>query len=114
MVLKANDRRTSCPCHDEFRGPRSDYVRQGPRMCPVSLHFKDSVSINTVLTSVPSVWRDFSDTRVELMTHRTSIRYIDLSASIPCCLRENFEPRQIERASGFLHGGSLTAPGSNS
>ncbi|GFV55145.1 hypothetical protein TNCV_2623661 [Trichonephila clavipes] len=24
----ANDRRTSCPCHDEFRGPRSDYVRQ--------------------------------------------------------------------------------------
>ncbi|GFX16856.1 uncharacterized protein TNCV_2518341 [Trichonephila clavipes] len=28
MVLKANDRRSSCPCHDEFRGPRSDYVRQ--------------------------------------------------------------------------------------
>ncbi|GFY06453.1 hypothetical protein TNCV_412031 [Trichonephila clavipes] len=28
MVLKANDRRTSCPCHDEFRGPRSDYVRR--------------------------------------------------------------------------------------
>ncbi|GFT83124.1 uncharacterized protein TNCV_629471 [Trichonephila clavipes] len=28
MVLKANDRRTSCPCHDEFRGPRSDSVRQ--------------------------------------------------------------------------------------
>ncbi|GFT58713.1 hypothetical protein TNCV_1360771 [Trichonephila clavipes] len=28
MVLKANDRRTSCPCHDEFREPRSDYVRQ--------------------------------------------------------------------------------------
>ncbi|GFS63180.1 hypothetical protein TNCV_1496261 [Trichonephila clavipes] len=28
MVLKANDRRTSCPCHDEFHGPRSDYVRQ--------------------------------------------------------------------------------------
>ncbi|GFW49862.1 uncharacterized protein TNCV_1885251 [Trichonephila clavipes] len=28
MVLKANDRRTSCPCHHEFRGPRSDYVRQ--------------------------------------------------------------------------------------
>ncbi|GFV50487.1 hypothetical protein TNCV_1861681 [Trichonephila clavipes] len=33
MVLKANDRRTSCPCHDEFRGPRSDYVRQFPT-CP--------------------------------------------------------------------------------
>ncbi|GFY20699.1 hypothetical protein TNCV_1119331 [Trichonephila clavipes] len=28
MVLKANDRRTSCPCHDEFRAPRSDYIRQ--------------------------------------------------------------------------------------
>ncbi|GFS72846.1 uncharacterized protein TNCV_4628831 [Trichonephila clavipes] len=28
MVLKANDRRTSCPCHDEFRGPCSDHVRQ--------------------------------------------------------------------------------------
>ncbi|GFS93626.1 uncharacterized protein TNCV_3775791 [Trichonephila clavipes] len=28
MVLNANDRRTSCPCHEEFRGPRSDYVRQ--------------------------------------------------------------------------------------
>ncbi|GFT54290.1 uncharacterized protein TNCV_2467881 [Trichonephila clavipes] len=28
MVLKANDRRTSCPCHDEFLGPRSDYVRR--------------------------------------------------------------------------------------
>ncbi|GFY11445.1 hypothetical protein TNCV_3182841 [Trichonephila clavipes] len=27
MVLKANDRRTSSPCHDEFRGPRSDNVR---------------------------------------------------------------------------------------
>ncbi|GFY23163.1 hypothetical protein TNCV_3764031 [Trichonephila clavipes] len=28
MVMKANDRRTSIPCHDEFRGRRSDYVRQ--------------------------------------------------------------------------------------
>ncbi|GFX49651.1 uncharacterized protein TNCV_4902931 [Trichonephila clavipes] len=28
MVLKAKDRRTSCPCHDEFCGSRSDYVRQ--------------------------------------------------------------------------------------
>ncbi|GFU19283.1 hypothetical protein TNCV_1468851 [Trichonephila clavipes] len=40
MVLKANDKRTSS--HDEFRGPRSDYVRQvalettgshSPRLC---------------------------------------------------------------------------------
>ncbi|GFT32470.1 hypothetical protein TNCV_4484681 [Trichonephila clavipes] len=28
IVLKANDRRTSCPWHDEFRGLRSDYVRK--------------------------------------------------------------------------------------
>ncbi|GFV93448.1 hypothetical protein TNCV_1987631 [Trichonephila clavipes] len=28
MVLKVNDRRPLAPCHDEFRGPRSDYVRQ--------------------------------------------------------------------------------------
>ncbi|GFY30424.1 uncharacterized protein TNCV_4066741 [Trichonephila clavipes] len=35
MVLKANDRRTSCPCHDEFRGPRSDYVRQNFIFLPV-------------------------------------------------------------------------------
>ncbi|GFW30032.1 hypothetical protein TNCV_1593501 [Trichonephila clavipes] len=28
MVLKTNDRRTSSPCHDEFRGTRSDYVSQ--------------------------------------------------------------------------------------
>ncbi|GFV90699.1 hypothetical protein TNCV_2224151 [Trichonephila clavipes] len=28
MVLKAIDRRTSSPCHDEFRRPRSDYGRQ--------------------------------------------------------------------------------------
>ncbi|GFU91265.1 hypothetical protein TNCV_4925951 [Trichonephila clavipes] len=28
MVRKANDRRTSRPCHDELHGPQSDYVRQ--------------------------------------------------------------------------------------
>ncbi|GFU56132.1 uncharacterized protein TNCV_711941 [Trichonephila clavipes] len=36
MVLKANDRRTSCPCHDEFRGPRSDYVRQTQMLSQIS------------------------------------------------------------------------------
>ncbi|GFS58770.1 hypothetical protein TNCV_4270851 [Trichonephila clavipes] len=29
MVLQTNDRRTSSPFHDEFRGPRYDYVSQG-------------------------------------------------------------------------------------
>ncbi|GFW92050.1 protein GVQW3 [Trichonephila clavipes] len=37
MVLKANDRRTSCPCHDEFRGPRSDYVRQTEQIKPAKI-----------------------------------------------------------------------------
>ncbi|GFX60528.1 hypothetical protein TNCV_1182471 [Trichonephila clavipes] len=32
MMLKVNDRRSSCPCHNEFRGPRSDYVRQNTVM----------------------------------------------------------------------------------
>ncbi|GFW31588.1 uncharacterized protein TNCV_4420211 [Trichonephila clavipes] len=39
MVLKANDRRTSCPCHDEFRGPRSDYVRQSWLEIHVNLQY---------------------------------------------------------------------------
>ncbi|GFX59095.1 uncharacterized protein TNCV_3815291 [Trichonephila clavipes] len=38
MVLKANDRRTSCPYHDEFRGPRSDYVRQLLKFFYAALH----------------------------------------------------------------------------
>ncbi|GFV54229.1 hypothetical protein TNCV_3467441 [Trichonephila clavipes] len=28
MMLKANDSVLLAPCHDEFYGPRSDYVRQ--------------------------------------------------------------------------------------
>ncbi|GFU72140.1 uncharacterized protein TNCV_3050001 [Trichonephila clavipes] len=40
MVLKANDRRTSCPCHDEFRGPRSDYVRQVALATTTTTYFK--------------------------------------------------------------------------
>ncbi|GFV94143.1 integrase catalytic domain-containing protein [Trichonephila clavipes] len=44
MVLKANDRRTSCPCHDEFRGPRSDYVRQ------VALSHNNNINIIEFVT----------------------------------------------------------------
>ncbi|GFY32735.1 transposable element Tcb2 transposase [Trichonephila clavipes] len=33
MVLKANDKRTSSPCRAEFRGPRSDYVKQKYDAC---------------------------------------------------------------------------------
>ncbi|GFX79607.1 uncharacterized protein TNCV_825951 [Trichonephila clavipes] len=38
MVLKANDRRTSCPCHDEFRRPRSDYVKQVALATTTTIH----------------------------------------------------------------------------
>ncbi|GFS51502.1 uncharacterized protein TNCV_549471 [Trichonephila clavipes] len=53
MVLKANDRRTSCPCHDEFRGSRSDYVRQeAARAAGLS---KSEDFINEVLDDAVSV-----------------------------------------------------------
>ncbi|GFY30586.1 transposable element Tc1 transposase [Trichonephila clavipes] len=45
MVLKANDRRTSCPCHEEFRGPRSDYVRQ-PQQFWNEVIFSDESKFN--------------------------------------------------------------------
>ncbi|GFV25916.1 uncharacterized protein TNCV_3811082 [Trichonephila clavipes] len=54
MVLKANDRRI-CPCHDEFRGPRSDYVRQDYGL-PVTLP-QDSwgvIPVHAVRASTPS------------------------------------------------------------
>ncbi|GFW35703.1 RNase H domain-containing protein [Trichonephila clavipes] len=57
MVLKANDRRTSCPCHDEFRGPRSDYVRQDSLRQGGTLNFlicTDSLSTLHCLLNVNS------------------------------------------------------------
>ncbi|GFY08452.1 hypothetical protein TNCV_1358561 [Trichonephila clavipes] len=54
MVLKANDRRTSCPCHDEFRGPRSDYVRQSsviPDLGVVELGVVEKAATTTSYTS---------------------------------------------------------------
>ncbi|GFW94895.1 uncharacterized protein TNCV_3397741 [Trichonephila clavipes] len=59
MVLKANDRRTSCPCHDEFRGPRSDYVRQVALAttkigCNKMMHIK---SIEAFWPLVGMVWK---------------------------------------------------------
>ncbi|GFY06072.1 hypothetical protein TNCV_3863761 [Trichonephila clavipes] len=66
MVLKANDRRTSCPCHDEFRGPRSDYVRQNTSQTDakfVSSHLMDEVLMRPegkkaarAVRSCPSLW----------------------------------------------------------
>ncbi|GFW83590.1 hypothetical protein TNCV_2204391 [Trichonephila clavipes] len=49
MVLKANDRRTSCPCHDEFRGPRSGYVRQIVRQMLKSNNVEGGSSIRLII-----------------------------------------------------------------
>ncbi|GFV17835.1 transposable element Tc1 transposase [Trichonephila clavipes] len=47
LVLKANDRRASCPCHDEFRGPRSDYVRQkGMKWTQKQAALRSSMSVS--------------------------------------------------------------------
>ncbi|GFS97368.1 hypothetical protein TNCV_1825121 [Trichonephila clavipes] len=51
MVLKANDRRTSCPCHDEFRGPRSDYVRQKNAIMPNQVTQNNDVIAHLPMTS---------------------------------------------------------------
>ncbi|GFW57394.1 hypothetical protein TNCV_543081 [Trichonephila clavipes] len=50
MVLKANDRRTSC--HDEFRGPQSDYVRQvalETTVCLIARFFVDLENPNCLM-----------------------------------------------------------------
>ncbi|GFT48652.1 vesicular glutamate transporter 2.2 [Trichonephila clavipes] len=49
MVLKANDRRTSCPCHDEFRGPRPDYVRQRVAL---------ATTTTEIIERPPTPWRE--------------------------------------------------------
>ncbi|GFY27253.1 hypothetical protein TNCV_2068741 [Trichonephila clavipes] len=60
MVLKANDRRTSCPCHDEFRGPRSDYVRQVGR---------------TVRMSKPPIWQGAASQVLQRQSSCTQHRF---------------------------------------
>ncbi|GFU01858.1 uncharacterized protein TNCV_1523581 [Trichonephila clavipes] len=57
MVLKANDRRTSCPCHDEFRGPRSDYVRQVDKMMRKRLQGLDHYNFTTKHIQVASQYQ---------------------------------------------------------
>ncbi|GFX22700.1 uncharacterized protein TNCV_2994342 [Trichonephila clavipes] len=65
MVLKANDRRTSCPCHDEFRGPRSDYVRQVALATTQQQHKRqriDEADISTlVAVDQRTAWRKLYD-----------------------------------------------------
>ncbi|GFY02182.1 uncharacterized protein TNCV_5100421 [Trichonephila clavipes] len=56
MVLKANDRRTSCPCHDEFRGPLSDYVRQMALATTTTTYFTNIIALTlSEMQTMPSV-----------------------------------------------------------
>ncbi|GFW84714.1 uncharacterized protein TNCV_1814441 [Trichonephila clavipes] len=57
MVLKANDRRTSCPCHDEFRGPRSDYVRQDDKR---KIEYKTKNYFHNISIGELSIMRPFA------------------------------------------------------
>ncbi|GFV81114.1 hypothetical protein TNCV_2270981 [Trichonephila clavipes] len=73
MVLKANDRRTSCPCHDEFHGLRSDYVRQVALATTTGLVF-DILLLDLSLT-LPEVLRIFSVApRLELTVRQKHCR----------------------------------------
>ncbi|GFU13674.1 hypothetical protein TNCV_939151 [Trichonephila clavipes] len=77
MVLKANDRRTSCPCHDEFRGPRSDYVRQGR----VAVY---RASTPQVCGSIPGL--DKTDHQIGTSVHapqRPMVTYIRMGTIVP-------------------------------
>ncbi|GFU17531.1 uncharacterized protein TNCV_5069351 [Trichonephila clavipes] len=67
MVLEANDRRTSCPCHDEFCGPLSDYVRQ--------------VALATTTTTTTT--SHCSATRGLLMTDHVILNHGQLAWTIP-------------------------------
>ncbi|GFY32157.1 uncharacterized protein TNCV_3556651 [Trichonephila clavipes] len=52
MVLKANDRRTSC--HNEFRDPRSDFVRQC--LHGVTLNRRQATSPLVMLVAGKEMW----------------------------------------------------------
>ncbi|GFS71232.1 uncharacterized protein TNCV_5050031 [Trichonephila clavipes] len=79
MVLKANDRRTSCPCPDEFRGPRSDYVRQRHvhgQFGILGQIINVPVSINTMVNRLPRNGDDDYCVNVHIKRrkiHRTEI-----------------------------------------
>ncbi|GFX34857.1 DUF4817 domain-containing protein [Trichonephila clavipes] len=94
MVLKANDRRTSCPCHDEFRGPRSDYVRQDgnvlfSRYCSdvrrqgwSGIHVFYPISVSNMLGSrqqrIFAVGEYFSNCRSVIAVQRAFHRHFDI------------------------------------
>ncbi|GFW53780.1 hypothetical protein TNCV_3938741 [Trichonephila clavipes] len=107
MVLKANDRRTSCPCHDEFRGPRSDYVRQwlatltvvpwglssnprkGMDICKCIMPVWPGDTLNSCRDTSPFVWLVEGKERSETPDHTAAVlsqngAVIELNNNITC------------------------------
>ncbi|GFV28448.1 hypothetical protein TNCV_3983991 [Trichonephila clavipes] len=70
MVLKANDRRTSCPCHGEFRGPRSDYVRQ------VALATTTTTIISSKKSSCQAIYSQFG-LEIHQNDHQARRRFVE-------------------------------------
>ncbi|GFU66562.1 uncharacterized protein TNCV_4357181 [Trichonephila clavipes] len=82
VVLKTNDRRTSCPSHDEFRGPRSDYVRQPPgQPIGVNVHYTHHPIREQPLSSQPSQKTQKLSTQMKHHSHAFRIPSFDQSPS---------------------------------
>ncbi|GFY00072.1 uncharacterized protein TNCV_1341701 [Trichonephila clavipes] len=104
MVLKANDRRTSCPSHDESRGPRSDYVRQ------IGISFLQGLQIlvvygNQVLSPLKRAAENSSLTLEEFITLLAEIEAV-LNSRPLSPLSSNFETLSPGH---FLIGRPVTA-----
>ncbi|GFW13777.1 hypothetical protein TNCV_1669931 [Trichonephila clavipes] len=82
MVLKANDRRTSCPCHDEFRGPRSDYVRQA-----VTKRVFQSIDCGTICVTCCAVL--FEPQLLDIMIVQFRNEKVSNHGSIPITIDSN-------------------------
>ncbi|GFU62909.1 uncharacterized protein TNCV_4591491 [Trichonephila clavipes] len=94
MVLKANERRTSCPCHDEFRGPRSDYVRQ--------------LEIDSKSKRIFDIYHPVISRHVEVLIH---VKSIEAQTSSHWCGVEvkTGVPAQVS-SSSLDHGSKLRGP----
>ncbi|GFW55487.1 hypothetical protein TNCV_118711 [Trichonephila clavipes] len=68
MVLKTNDRHTSCPCHDEFHGSRFYYVRQIEAheiRRGKGLEVRQSLALSTIQVTVPFSSAKFSEGTID-------------------------------------------------
>ncbi|GFX65063.1 hypothetical protein TNCV_452011 [Trichonephila clavipes] len=99
MVLKSNDRRTSCPCHDEFRGPCSDYVRQAKANSLILLQL--TVSVTTA----------FHRLITEERKNNTIIYYVYLSLSVLMLNNRHLHPEKGVLRSELMSQKSLLTLG---